>query len=67
MTLIETRLAETLRPTKEYSSNFVCVKYGIARFYRSATKNPHVFLRHIFARGVRMFRLDKAGLFRQKK
>ncbi len=65
MTLIETRLAETQRPTKEYSSNLVCVKCRIARFFRRAAKNPHVFLRDIFGRGRRIIRLDKVRLFRQ--
>ena len=46
MTLIETHLAETHRPTKKYSSIFVRVKSGIARFFR-ASPNPQLFLKRV--------------------
>jgi hypothetical protein len=47
MTLIETHLAETHRPTKKYSSIFISVKHGIARFFRTP-ENPHLFLSAAF-------------------
>jgi hypothetical protein len=69
MTLIETHLAETHRPTKKYSSIFIRVKHGIARFFRppkilifssawplqksSDLDNVHLFRQNVSSTGPR--------------